>query len=124
MNISHSGSTHAERPGPKRCAGATALALALLVTVACSRNSDPETEHRAASTEAEEQAAPGDRLPPKLSASELADVLDSGDVFFLDVRSADEIRELGTLPGHVNIPIDELEQRLAEIPADASVVTA
>jgi len=71
-----------------------------------------------------DEGATADLQPPKLSATELAEVLEAEEVFFLDVRSAGEIRELGTLPGHVNIPIDELEDRLAEVPAGLPVVTA
>jgi rhodanese-related sulfurtransferase len=44
--------------------------------------------------------------------------------FFLDVRSAAEIEQLGTLKGYVNIPFDELEKRLSEIPKDKRIITA
>jgi rhodanese-related sulfurtransferase len=47
-----------------------------------------------------------------------------GNYFILDVREPKELEELGTLPGYVNIPIGELEQRLAEVPKDMLVVTA
>ncbi len=60
----------------------------------------------------------------KLSPSELAELHESGEITFLDVRSAEEIRELGTLARHLHIPIDELEQRLGEIPIGQPVVTA
>lgn len=41
--------------------------------------------------------------------------------FFLDVRTQDEF-SLGTIPGAVNIPLDNLRSRLAEIPKDRFVV--
>lgn len=61
----------------------------------------------------------------KLRPEQLSSLLEEQkDMFFLDVRSAQEIRELGTLPGYVNIPIDELEQRMAEVPRNKVIVTA
>lgn len=44
-----------------------------------------------------------------------------GDVTVLDVRPAAEYAA-GHLPGAINIPVDELADRLAELPADAEVV--
>ena len=44
--------------------------------------------------------------------------------FFLDVRSAKEIQELGTLKGYVNIPLDEIEKRMSEIPKNKRIITA
>jgi rhodanese-related sulfurtransferase len=44
--------------------------------------------------------------------------------FLLDVRTPQEIRELGTLPGAVNIPVDELARRLDELPRDRLILTA
>lgn len=61
----------------------------------------------------------------KLRPDQLKSLLaEKSDLFFLDVRSPQEIRELGTLPGYVNIPIDELEQRLSELPRNKTIVTA
>jgi rhodanese-related sulfurtransferase len=40
----------------------------------------------------------------------------------LDVRTFGEV-ELGTLPGAINIPIDEIRERLAEIPEGKILVT-
>ena len=45
-------------------------------------------------------------------------------VFLLDVRPAEEIAELGTLKGYVNIPLAELEKRMSEIPKDKRIITA
>jgi|GEM_PF-805909 uncharacterized lipoprotein YajG len=63
-------------------------------------------------------------LPPKLTPAQLAEAATRPGFFFLDVRSSQEIAELGTLPGYVNIPIEELEGRLAEIPPGMAIVTA
>ena len=37
---------------------------------------------------------------------------------------AEEIQELGTIEGYLNIPIDQLESRLDEIPRDKTILTA
>ena len=42
--------------------------------------------------------------------------------FLLDVRTQDEF-SLGTLPGAVNIPLDELRDRIAELPKDKMIYT-
>jgi NADPH-dependent 2,4-dienoyl-CoA reductase/sulfur reductase-like enzyme/rhodanese-related sulfurtransferase len=42
--------------------------------------------------------------------------------FLLDVRDADEIAELGKLKNAVNIPLDELRDRLGELPHDRRIV--
>lgn len=44
------------------------------------------------------------------------------DYFFLDVREPKELEELGTLKKYVNIPLDQLEARLAEIPKGKTIV--
>lgn len=41
--------------------------------------------------------------------------------FFLDVRTEDEF-SLGTIPGAVNIPLDNLRSRLVEIPKDRFII--
>jgi rhodanese-related sulfurtransferase len=45
-------------------------------------------------------------------------------VFFLDVREPKEVEALGTLDGYVNIPLGQIEKRIAEIPKDSAVITA
>lgn len=42
-------------------------------------------------------------------------------VVLVDTRTAEEF-SFGTIPGALNIPLDEMRERLAEIPADKSVV--
>ena len=41
--------------------------------------------------------------------------------FMLDVREPEEMAD-GVVPGSVNIPMDEVEQRLGEIPAEREIV--
>jgi rhodanese-related sulfurtransferase len=59
-----------------------------------------------------------------LNPEELAKLLEQKDkVFFLDVRSPAEIEKLGSVKGYVNIPLDQLEGRLKEVPKDKLIVT-
>ena len=69
------------------------------------------------------QSKPSDE-EKKLSADELKEALERKDVFFLDVREPKELEELGTIKGYVNIPLDQLEKRLGEIPKNKLIVTA
>ena len=69
---------------------------------------------------AQEQKA----APKKIEADELAKLLEQpGKVFFLDVRTKEEIAKLGSVKNYVNIPVDELASRLNEIPKDKLIVT-
>ena len=61
--------------------------------------------------------------PPRLSGSELEQVLERPEVFLLDVRTPEEVERLGSPQGSVNIPIDELETRLEELPRDRMILT-
>jgi rhodanese-related sulfurtransferase len=61
-----------------------------------------------------------DELEP-VSRDELTDRLRSGTAIVLDVRPEDEFRQ-GHLPGALNIPLSQLERRLAELPADQEIV--
>jgi rhodanese-related sulfurtransferase/predicted transcriptional regulator len=61
-----------------------------------------------------------DALEP-VPLAELAARLEAGLVTVLDVRPPDEFAA-GHLPAAVNIPLDELEARLAELPPDREVV--
>ena len=61
-----------------------------------------------------------DGLQP-IDRQTLSQGVDAGELFLLDVRPADEFEE-GHLPGARSIPIDELRDRLAEIPTDRPVV--
>jgi len=60
----------------------------------------------------------------KLSTEELEKLLEKREnLFFLDVREPDELKQLGSLDGYVNIPLGQLEKRLNEIPKDKLIVT-
>ena len=61
-----------------------------------------------------------DELEP-VRAAELVTRLRDGDVILVDVRPTDEFG-LGHLPGALNIPLHELEQRLAELPRRREIV--
>ena len=61
-----------------------------------------------------------DSLEP-ISANELLQRAQDNRVTVLDVRPSEEYTS-GHLPGAVNIPMHELEQRLAELPNDLEVV--
>ena len=61
-----------------------------------------------------------DELEP-VSRRELLDRLRSGTATVLDVRPEDEFRQ-GHLPDALNIPLSQLERRLAELPANREVV--
>jgi rhodanese-related sulfurtransferase len=61
----------------------------------------------------------------QLTPEELGRLLEDRDkVFFLDVREPAEIAQLGSIPGYVNIPVGQLQNRLREIPRDKVIVTA
>jgi rhodanese-related sulfurtransferase/predicted transcriptional regulator len=61
-----------------------------------------------------------DQLEP-VAVTELVTRLRDGSVVLLDVRPEDEYG-LGHLPGALNIPLRQLEERLAELPRDLEIV--
>lgn len=61
-----------------------------------------------------------DQFEP-VTAAELVTRLRDGDVMLIDVRPEDEYG-LGHLPGALNIPLRQLEQRLSELPRDLDIV--
>ena len=61
---------------------------------------------------------------PQLKGEELAAALNDSNVFLLDVRNPEELEELGTVEGYTNIPIDQLADRLDELPKDKPILTA
>ena len=58
-----------------------------------------------------------------ISTEQLEKYLKDKKVYFLDVREPDEVKQLGSVPGYVNIPLGQLESRLNEVPKDKLVVT-
>lgn len=94
---------------------ACVLASTLLFGLACGQA--PKQE----STKAD---APKAAAPHALTPDELAKYLETPDkVYFLDVRSKEEIEKLGSVKGYKHIPLSELEKRLNEIPKDKLIVT-
>ena len=59
----------------------------------------------------------------EISTEQLEKYLQDKKVFFLDVREPEEIKQLGSVPGYVNIPLGQLQNRLNEIPKDKLIVT-
>jgi rhodanese-related sulfurtransferase len=60
----------------------------------------------------------------KLTSDELATALMEKDVVLVDVRDPVQIREKGSIAGHVNIPFKDLESRLSDIPKAKRIITA
>jgi rhodanese-related sulfurtransferase/DNA-binding transcriptional ArsR family regulator len=95
-----------------RLAGDDVAALfALLRTVADDRLPDVRTAR---------EAYLGDDTDA-VSREELLDRVRSGRATVIDVRPAEEYAA-GHIPGAVSVPLDELADRLAELPADQEVV--
>ena len=69
-----------------------------------------------------EAAAPTEQK--RIEVQDIDRVLAESDALLLDVRDPEEIEELGTIEGYVNIPIGELESRLDELPRDKTILTA
>lgn len=61
---------------------------------------------------------------PRIATEDAEGLLQAGEIFFLDVREPLELEQLGTLKGFHNIPLAQLEKRLAEVPQDKAIVTA
>lgn len=59
----------------------------------------------------------------KITIEELKELEKAKNVLVLDVRNPDEYSE-SHVPGALNIPVTELENRLAEIPTEIQLVTA
>ncbi len=60
----------------------------------------------------------------RVTADGIDPLLEGGEVLLLDVREPEELEELGTRPGYINIPIGQLEGRLNELPRDRPILTA
>lgn len=87
----------------------------LAVVAACS--SPPAESEVAAEGAAHEKVEVAEAV--ELDVDSLKQRLDAGEeVFVLDVRRPEELEEDGLIEGSVNIPIGDLEARLAEVPKD------
>ena len=60
---------------------------------------------------------------PFVAADRIDEVLGDAQVVLLDVRTALELAESGTIPGAVHIHLGELADRLEELPAGRPVLT-
>jgi hypothetical protein len=109
----------------RRLEFSAALVLAGLIGVAC-QGAPQEAATGAAASDASPggAAAPAAAEAPRITADQLAEVFAGSEVFLLDVRRPDELEELGTVEGYTNIPIDELADRLDELPRDRPILTA
>ena len=97
---------------------AALLFAALLTAPGCS--SEP-AEEPAAEAGHQEPAEVVEAKP--FDPAALKGRIDGGEnVYLLDVRRPEELVEHGAIEGYVNIPIDELESRVSEIPKDRKVV--
>ncbi len=60
---------------------------------------------------------------PFVAAGQIDEVLRDEKVLLLDVRTALELAESGTIPGAVHIHLGELADRVDELPRDRPVLT-
>jgi rhodanese-related sulfurtransferase len=64
-----------------------------------------------------------DKIPERISIPDLKKKLEtSKKLVIVDVREPKEIKESGAIPGAVQIPIKQLEQRMDEFPKTADLV--
>ena len=100
-----------------------AIVLALAMT-ACQAipapSGQPAVAPAAVAPAAAAQAAARPALPAEVSVAEAAAKRDAG-AFILDVRTPEEWNEFH-VPGSTLIPIDQLPNRVAEVPKDKEVV--
>ena len=88
----------------------------------CSSQPEPAAEAPAAEAAAPAPASAAE--VDEVDVAELKQRLDAGeDIYLLDVRNPEELAEHGMIEGAVNIPIDQLEARMAEVPKDKPIVT-
>lgn len=100
------------------------LTLAAFVLTGCG-GATSETSAPAAdvAAPAAEQPANGAALAANLDPATVADLQAEGSVLVIDVREQWEYDE-GHIPGVLHIPMQEVPQRLAELPTDQSIVVS
>ena len=91
--------------------------LLLLSLAACGADAIHQASDGAAGSDAASEA-------PRIKTSAIEELLRDGELLFLDVREPKEIAELGTIEGYVNIPVDQVADRLDELPRDQPILTA
>jgi rhodanese-related sulfurtransferase/DNA-binding transcriptional ArsR family regulator len=116
QTLRQAGLVATRRDGTKihyRLAGPDVAALyALLRDVAGARNAEAAAARDAYLGPADTEAVDRDELRRRL---------DAGDVIAVDVRPAEEYAA-GHIPGAVSIPLDQLAERITELPAGVEVV--
>jgi rhodanese-related sulfurtransferase len=60
---------------------------------------------------------------PFVASGEIDAVLSDDNILLLDVRTAIELAESGTIPGAVHIHLGELADRVEELPRDRPILT-
>jgi len=95
------------------------VAIVGLVSVACQSAPEDEAANAPAGT-----VTPVTEEARRIGFEELAEVFAGDEVFLLDVRRPSELEEFGTVEGYTNIPVDELADRLNELPRDRPILTA
>ncbi len=102
----------------------TLLALVIMSLTACGANSSSETSadgHGGAGSSGGDGAATASHLPsPDIDGPEAQRLVADG-AFLLDVTPA-PFNEQTFIEGRVNIPLPELESRIAEVPRDRPVI--
>ena len=83
----------------------TLAVLAGLLVLACGGEPAPETS------------------APRVAGQQITEILADSNVFLLDVRLPGELVEQGAIEGYTLIPIDELADRLDELPRDRPILT-
>lgn len=109
-------------------AGETPAANATAATDTANATAAADTANVTATAEpaADQRQRPERPQPnaPRAEGDMLAELLAGGDYLLLDVRRPEELEERGTVEGYLNIPIEELADRLDEVPRDRAILTA
>jgi Rhodanese-like domain len=112
--------------------GAVASLTPVLLAVALLPGQSPPAQPQVAPQQKPERppiVIPPDTPPPvgeelRVKPDDIDALLAEGKVVLLDVREPWELEENGTLEGHINIPLGQLEKRLSELPKDKAILTA
>jgi hypothetical protein len=94
------------------------FAIVLAIVMSCGAAS------LTAAQDAPRAAGPDQRVTGARLQEMLEQRLAAGEIFLLDVREPWELEKFGTIEGYTNIPIDQLEKRLSELPKDKAILTA
>ncbi|MGC8781911.1 MAG: rhodanese-like domain-containing protein, partial [Anaerolineae bacterium] len=115
--IEHDATHYVRRPFGRRFLDWVAAALLSIAVAACQAPAMPKAGAQAGAA-VRTPARPA--LPAEVSVAEAARLRASG-AFILDVRTVGEWNEYH-VPGSTLIPLDQLGNRLAEVPRDREIV--